>query len=138
MRLPNDEILAQNAPEIDLILGGHDHFIATKTINDTLIAKSGEDFQNITVIQLWHQSGKKPKVIPQIVPITRNFAEDPEMVQLVKFYQDVMMSKMNKSLAYNHVVLDASVENVRTREANIGIKICKNIVKIKEIMFVIL
>ena len=129
MRLPNDEILAQNVPEIDIILGGHDHFVATKTINDTLIAKSGEDFQHITVVQLWHQPGLKPKVNPQVIPITRDFAPDSEMSELVKFYQDVMTAKLSKKIAYSHVTLDASVENVRTREANIGIIVSKNVFK---------
>ena len=26
MRVPNDQLLAKEVPEIDLILGGHDHF----------------------------------------------------------------------------------------------------------------
>jgi 5'-nucleotidase len=27
MRVPNDELLAQEVPEIDIIFGGHDHFV---------------------------------------------------------------------------------------------------------------
>jgi 2',3'-cyclic-nucleotide 2'-phosphodiesterase (5'-nucleotidase family) len=117
MRLPNDRILAQEVPEIDLILGGHDHFVATETVNNTLIAKSGEDFQHVTVIK-FDLSSKKFHA--EVVPITRNFPEDQEMAEIVKHYQGVMQTKLSKVIAYSHVELDATVENVRTREANIG------------------
>ena len=32
MRQPNDELLAQQVQEIDLILGGHDHFYGHKQV----------------------------------------------------------------------------------------------------------
>ena len=35
MRWPNDLRLAENAPEIDLILGGHDHEYTVKKVNSS-------------------------------------------------------------------------------------------------------
>jgi hypothetical protein len=33
MRVPNDRILAEKVPEIDIIFGGHDHFVFMEKLN---------------------------------------------------------------------------------------------------------
>ena len=44
--------MAQEVPDIDLILGGHDHIIYQKKIENSLILKSGENFHDFHVINL--------------------------------------------------------------------------------------
>lgn len=48
----NDYILAKEVPEIELILGGHDHIVEITRINDTYVIKSGTDFRQLGVLQL--------------------------------------------------------------------------------------
>ena len=51
MNWKNDIILAEKVPEIDLILGGHNHWAKTELINDRcLIVKSGCDFRYFSYI----------------------------------------------------------------------------------------
>ncbi|KAF7455821.1 5'-nucleotidase, C-terminal domain-containing protein [Cryptosporidium felis] len=51
MRAPNDELLARGAEDIDLILGGHDHeYYGVKEIGNSVVAKSGTDFRDLTVL----------------------------------------------------------------------------------------
>lgn len=45
-----DEILIQCVPDIDLILGGHDHDPYFNFTNSTLIVKSGMDFKEFSNI----------------------------------------------------------------------------------------
>lgn len=54
MRGPNDEILAAEVPEIQIVLGGHDHdYVVTQSIPyGTMIIKSGTDFREFSVINL--------------------------------------------------------------------------------------
>jgi 5'-nucleotidase len=52
MRLPNDRILAQNCPQIDLILGGHDHSSVCEVVNSVTIVKSGSDFEEFSDIKV--------------------------------------------------------------------------------------
>ncbi|CEM27002.1 unnamed protein product [Vitrella brassicaformis CCMP3155] len=51
MRAHNDERLAREAKDIDLILGGHDHeYYGVTLIGKTVVAKSGTDFRELTRI----------------------------------------------------------------------------------------
>jgi len=52
MRVPNDQILAQKAKGIDLILGGHDHFYHYEVVNNVPIVKSGTDFRWLSKISV--------------------------------------------------------------------------------------
>lgn len=45
MRQPDDERLAREAKDVDLILGGHDHVFFLKLVNGRYILKSGTDFK---------------------------------------------------------------------------------------------
>ena len=50
MRAPEDRILASKVPEIDLILGGHDHSYIAEVDPTTgiVLIKSGSDFEEFS------------------------------------------------------------------------------------------
>lgn len=52
MRTPNDRRLAQEVPELDLILGGHDHEVYGQVVNGVPVIKSGTDFRNFSRITM--------------------------------------------------------------------------------------
>lgn len=54
MRAPNDEKLAAAVPEIQLILGGHDHSPQADFVppHGTLLLKSGTDFREFSVLKI--------------------------------------------------------------------------------------
>lgn len=45
MRQPDDDRLAREARDVDIILGGHDHVLCNKFINGRYVVKSGTDFK---------------------------------------------------------------------------------------------
>ncbi|XP_026193454.1 uncharacterized protein LOC34619759 [Cyclospora cayetanensis] len=54
MRAPNDQRLAEMAPDIDIILGGHDHdYYGLQVIGGTPVVKSGTDFFDFTAIAIF-------------------------------------------------------------------------------------
>ncbi|CDJ50101.1 nucleotidase, putative [Eimeria brunetti] len=54
MRAPNDQRLAEMAPDIDIILGGHDHdYYGLQVIGGTPVVKSGTDFYDFTAIAIF-------------------------------------------------------------------------------------
>ncbi len=91
MREPNDVKLAAEAPEIDLVLGGHDHHYVVHhtppasvggadsqdpTAIGTVVVKSGCDFRNLTLIRVYirhllpDQNGASCSVMPSHLPAT--------------------------------------------------------------------
>lgn len=52
MRIPNERILAQTVPEIDLILGGHDHVYHQESLNGVFFLKSGTDFEDFSDLRI--------------------------------------------------------------------------------------
>jgi 5'-nucleotidase len=52
MRIKNDNNLADKVPELDLILGGHDHVDEEWNINDVFLLKSGTDFRQFSIIKI--------------------------------------------------------------------------------------
>lgn len=53
MRAHNDERLAREVPEIDLLLGGHDHeYYGCRRLGRTIACKSGTDFREFTALEI--------------------------------------------------------------------------------------
>jgi len=125
MRVPNDELLAHEVPEVDIILGGHDHHYDVKPVgpHGTYVLKSGTDFRDITVLQIeFVEGGHKPfKVVnTEHVEIIASIPEEPQ----VKCFVDECVSKvgaaMDKVIGETAVDLDSRFASIRTQETNIG------------------
>jgi 5'-nucleotidase len=54
----NDVSLAKKFPDIDLILGGHDHLVLHEKINNSILVKSGTNFKNFSMIEIYHINDK--------------------------------------------------------------------------------
>ncbi|XP_046842801.1 mannosylglucosyl-3-phosphoglycerate phosphatase-like isoform X2 [Xenia sp. Carnegie-2017] len=121
MRQPNDIKLAENVSEIDLILGGHDHFYGVKEINGTKIFKSGTDFRNFSEIEVSFSSTDGSYDIQyKRHDITQDVPENPEIKAIVNKYLDVLAEKMESVLGSIEVELDGRFQSIRTRETNLG------------------
>lgn len=89
MREPNDVKLAAEAPEIDLILGGHDHLYAVHHVPPRqsdgsaepeagypadkvggLVVKSGNDFRNLTLIRTFFKTSQVASNVLKLCFIT--------------------------------------------------------------------
>jgi 5'-nucleotidase len=59
MRVPNDKMLGAAVPEIDVILGGHDHHyeVIRCEPTDTLLFKSGTDFKDLSLVKMAVSNG---------------------------------------------------------------------------------
>jgi 5'-nucleotidase len=52
MRIPREQKLAREVPEVDIILGGHDHVYHSELINGVLLLKSGTDFEEFSDLKV--------------------------------------------------------------------------------------
>jgi 2',3'-cyclic-nucleotide 2'-phosphodiesterase (5'-nucleotidase family) len=122
-----DREIAKSAPEIALILGGHDHDAVTMLEGDTLIHKSGSDARYLGVIDLAVARRSASSGTPTIavthawrmIPV-RDRAPDPEIAALVKRHVDELDKELVVEIATTSQPLDSRRVVVREREAAIG------------------
>ena len=55
MRNNQDHELARKVPEIDIILGGHDHVEMRVCINNIPVVKSGDNFKSLSLINIYQK-----------------------------------------------------------------------------------
>uniref|UniRef100_T1KNP1 5'-Nucleotidase C-terminal domain-containing protein n=1 Tax=Tetranychus urticae TaxID=32264 RepID=T1KNP1_TETUR len=131
MRNPNDIRLAKKVPEIDLILGGHDHICQSikvdhKRINSsTFIIKSGTDFKNFSKISLQLTDKTKPfaartRLTHEIIDVTSNFTVDSQLKGQLDTYKLNIDSTMDKIIGITKVYLDGRFISIRRKETNLG------------------
>lgn len=127
MRVNNDKKLAENVSEIDLILGGHDHFHVSLEIRGTPIVKSGCEFKYITNIEVFlprNGQWNKPKFQMELIPISRDILPDKEIQQLVEFYESQNSSLEDNVIGYITEAVDLLSSTIRMKENSFGNLVC--------------
>jgi len=124
MRWNNDERLQRQVPEIDLILGGHDHEYGIRARRSQsgrdkmpLIIKSGSDFQSFSVIQVFlSESGLADvKAEKKLVKVTGEV--DPIVAKRIKDLEEKCEKSWKKPLVHIDRSVDTTFMTVRTRES---------------------
>ena len=145
MRSPNDEKLAREVrtstvaprsgvlrllashmcaapmqvPDIDIILGGHDHHYMVKKLGDVWLCKSGTNMRDLTEIQVTipaaavGEARERPTITTKRVSITSDLPRHEDGTTLVAKYERVMNAKMGDAIATTPVLLDGFSNHVR-------------------------
>lgn len=136
-RTPNDIRLADSVPEIDLVLGGHDHDYEIIKRPNCHIIKSGTDFREFSRITLKinpnYQRSNSPNKVSDNVEQVKPFLEpDIEHIKCVGYEQDedlknklnkfvtTIDEKMGKVLGQFNCPLDGRFSSIRKYETNLG------------------
>lgn len=132
MREPNDNKLAENVgDQIDLILGGHDHFYSHSLINGCHVLRSGTDFKQLSYIEArrpaasaegsqerrWDISIVRRDVVSQI-------AQHAPTLELASRLTAKLKQSLDKPVGWTAAPLDARFTTVRLRESNLGNFVC--------------
>ncbi|MFK5892944.1 MAG: bifunctional metallophosphatase/5'-nucleotidase, partial [Pseudomonadota bacterium] len=132
LTLQEDRQLAQQVSDINLILGGHDHFPVSLLLNNTLIFKSGMNAQYLGVIHVFINPDKiksPPEFSWQLIPTsisidtnkhkikTSNISQSGQINDYLKNYQLQLNKLKSKHLAVTDIELDARTQIVRSGES---------------------
>jgi 5'-nucleotidase len=117
----DDRRLALKCPEIDLIIGGHEHVPITTQIGKTLISKAGCDARFVARIDFIPTAveGVVEKQY-ELIPIGPSLPDDPATAAIAKDYEDRLGHALDAEVGRTEVPLDAVSESVRSRESNLG------------------
>lgn len=91
-----DEILAREVPEIDVIISGHTHTILAQpiVIGKTFIVSSGSHGAYLGVLQLDFSGEGGGKLIGyELLEVTKDLPEDPAIAEQVLRYDDMVEEK---------------------------------------------
>lgn len=123
MRWVNDERLQRQVPEIDLILGGHDHEYGIRPRRSQsgkdkmpLIIKSGSDFQSFSVIQVFLSESGLADVKAEKKLVSVDGPVDPITARHVKDLEDKCAKNWKKPLVHIDRSVDTEFMTIRTRE----------------------
>lgn len=116
-----DVALAERFPQIDLILGGHEHFAINSLVGNALITKPGSDARNATRIDVSRPRPDAPlEKHFELIPITPAIEDDPETAALVAQWEGRLEGELDIVVGTTAVPLDAVAESVRSGESNLG------------------
>lgn len=128
MREPNDNKLAEHVgDQIDLILGGHDHFYAHSYINGCHVLRSGTDFKQLSYIEARRApeaEAKKWNITIIRRDIVSQIAEHQPTLELASKLTAKLKQSLEKPVGWTAAPLDARFTTVRLRESNIGNFVC--------------
>ena len=106
-------------PDIDIILGGHDHDYNVETVGDVMLCKSGTDMRDLTEIRVTipaaaaGEARERPTITTKRISITSDIRPHEDGVKLVAKYKEVMGAKMGQIIAETAVGLDGIFSHVR-------------------------
>ncbi|MBK9153400.1 MAG: 5'-nucleotidase C-terminal domain-containing protein [Chloracidobacterium sp.] len=121
MFMGQDKKLAQCAPGIDLILGGHEHTLLQSSANGVPIFKMWADAREVGKFDLFidKKTGKVTSMDWKIIPVTDQIPEAPEFAPVVAKYKS-LLDQLEIRVGATAVPLDALSHSVRTKETDIG------------------
>jgi len=127
MREPNDhKLAAQLGGQIDIILGGHDHFYAHGLINGTHVLRSGSDFKQLSYLELRRSDTNPGKWDVDIWrrDVVSSVAQDGETLALVEQLTSKLKKSLAKPVGWTAAPLDGRFTTVRKEESNLGNFVC--------------
>jgi 5'-nucleotidase len=122
LTLPEDKRLAAEVPDIDLILGGHEHTLLQSLSGRTPIFKMASDAVNLGRIQLNLDAatGRLLDIDWQVLPVDSQLPADPAVAQTIAEFEQQVRQAMETPLLTLAVPLDVRQSQVRTRETAVG------------------
>jgi 5'-nucleotidase len=115
-----DRALVEKFPEIDLVIGGHEHFLITSTENRALISKAGSDAKALARIDVNRSSAGTVERFFELLPVTSAIPDDPRTAAVIASYESRLGAELETVVGISRVPLDGISSHLRTSETNLG------------------
>ena len=122
----DDSLATFFVPQLDLILGGHDHSNMKYTFGNTIMTKADANAKTVYVHRLsYNKATKQLNIASELVDIDENVAEDPEVKAIVDKWVNISNESMvamgydaNKVVITTADTLDGRESSIRYRPTN--------------------
>ena len=104
----DDRALVRRFPDIDLVIGGHEHFPITASENHALISKAGSEAKWAARIDINRTAAGTIERFYELIPVTSALADDPQAAESIVLYEGRLSKELDEVVATSTVGLDAT------------------------------
>jgi len=115
-----DRALVERFPEIDLIIGGHEHYLITAAVNRSFISKAGSDAKFVARIDINRLPDGAVERFYELLPVTSALSDDPRTAAVVASYEARLGTELETVAGISRVPLDGLSQHLRSSETNLG------------------
>ena len=116
-----DRTLAERFPDIDIIVGGHEHFPIAAFENRTFISKAGSDARFVARIDVERRRpSRSVERFYELIPVTAAVPDEPRTAAVVSAYEAKLGSELKSVVGASRVPLDGDTARLRASETNLG------------------
>ncbi len=120
LAMTTDQALIEKYPELDLIIGGHEHFVITDVEGRTLISKAGSDAKAVARIDVSQRAGGAVERFYELLPITNAIPDDANTNAVIAAYEARLGAALDTLVGATRVPLDAVSAHEQVSETNLG------------------
>jgi 2',3'-cyclic-nucleotide 2'-phosphodiesterase (5'-nucleotidase family) len=120
LAIATDQALAEKYPELDLIIGGHEHFVINNVEGRTLISKAGADAKAVARIDVNQRASGTVERFYDLLPITKAIADDVKTSEVIASYESRLDTALGLVTGTTRVPLDAVSARQNVSETNLG------------------
>lgn len=115
-----DRALAERFPEIDVIVGGHEHVPITSVVGRTLISKAGSEAKYVARIDVNSPGAAGSERFYELMPVTAAIKDDAEAAEVINSWEARLGKELDLPIGSTRVALDAVDTRLRASETNLG------------------
>jgi len=119
LEIADDRRLVERFPEIDVVIGGHEHYPIVVTANRTLISKAGSDARFVARIDVAKPGAALERHF-QLIPVSAAIPDEPRTAAVVDSYERRLGAELDAVVATSALDLDAEELRLRAGETNLG------------------
>ena len=120
LTIADDRALVEQYPDIDLVIGGHEHYAITAIERRSLISKAGSDARAVARIDVNQRPGGTIERFYELLPVTSALADDPKTAAAIASYESRLSTALETVTGTTRVPLDGVSLHLRSSETNLG------------------
>jgi 5'-nucleotidase / UDP-sugar diphosphatase len=103
-----DRALVARFPQIDLVIGGHEHYPIASVEQHALISKAGSDAKFVARIDVNRAPGGTLERFYELIPVTSAIPDEPETARVVADYESRLSKELDTVVGTTSTPLDAT------------------------------
>jgi 2',3'-cyclic-nucleotide 2'-phosphodiesterase (5'-nucleotidase family) len=103
-----DRALVARFPQIDLVIGGHEHYPITSVEQHALISKAGSDAKFVARIDLNRVPGGTLERFHELIPVTGAIPDEPETARVVADFESRLGKELDTVVGTTSTPLDTT------------------------------